>query len=173
MKAAEQKIWVGNDHGGYDLKRQIVEHLEGKGLSVHDAGSHSTEIVRYPYYAAQVAEAIIRGEANRGILICSTGIGMSIVANRYPGIRASVCTSTYMGRMTRAHNDSNVLCLGGKITGVLEAIDILEAWLSTEFEGGRHTISLGLIAEAEHALCSAATWHPDDPMKVPANRSSS
>jgi ribose 5-phosphate isomerase B len=115
-------------------------------------------------------EAITRGEADRGILICSTGIGMSIVANRYPGVRASLCTSTYMGRMTRAHNDSNVLCLGGKITGILEAIDILDAWLSTEFEGGRHNISLGLIAEAEAALCSAASWNPGDPMQPTTNR---
>jgi ribose 5-phosphate isomerase B len=171
--SAERKIWVGNDHGGYDLKRQIVAHLEAKGLPVHDAGSHSPDVVRYPYYAAQVVEAITRGEADRGILICSTGIGMSIVANRYPGIRASLCTSTYMGRMTRAHNNSNVLCLGGKTTGVLEAIDILDAWLATEFEGGRHCISLGLIAEAEAALCSAGTWQPEDPMQPATNRSSS
>lgn len=123
----DKPIWIGNDHGGYELKLQIVETLEKKGIAVHDAGCHMKEIVRYPYYAAQVAEAIVRGEARRGILICSTGIGMSIIANRYRGIRASVCTSTYMGKMTRAHNDSNVLCLGGKITGVFEALDILDA----------------------------------------------
>ena len=157
-------IWIGNDHGGFELKLQIVEFLREAKLAVHDAGCHSTAIVRYPYYAAQVAEAILHGEAQRGILICSTGIGMSIIANRYHGIRASLCTSTYMGRMTRAHNDSNILCLGGKITGVFEALDILQAWLATPYEGGRHDISLGLIREAETALSGCEVWKPEDPM---------
>lgn len=157
-------IWIGNDHGGYDLKLPIVEHLKKRDLAVHDVGCHSTEIVRYPYYAAQVAEAIVRGEARRGILICSTGIGMSIIANKYRGIRASMCSSSCMGKMTRAHNDSNVLCLGGKITGVFEALDILEVWLATPYEGGRHDISLGLIREAETAILSCGLWNPADPM---------
>ena len=161
-----ETIWIGCDHGGYELKLQAIEYLRNHSIPAHDAGCHSTGIVRYPYYAAQVAEAIARGEARRGILICSTGIGMSIVANKYPGIRASVCTSTYMGKMTRAHNDSNVLCLGGKITGVFEALDILEAWLVTPYEGGRHAISLGLIGEAEEALTRSAIWDPADPMKT-------
>jgi ribose 5-phosphate isomerase B len=164
-KAKVADVWIGNDHGGYELKMQLIEHLRSKGISVHDAGSDSTGIVRYPYYAAQVCEAILDGSAKRGILVCSTGIGMSIVANKYRGIRASVCTSGYMGRMTRAHNDSNVLCLGGKITGVFEAIDILNHWLETEYEGGRHNISLDLIQSAEQALSKADSWDPDDPMK--------
>ena len=159
-------IWIGCDHGGYELKQRVIEYLGSKGIPVRDAGCHSTDIVRYPYYAALVAEAILRGEAERGILICSTGIGMSIVANKYRGMRASLCTSTYMGKMTRAHNDSNVLCLGGKITGVFEALDILEAWLTTPYEGGRHNISLGLISQAEKALASADNWNPDDPMRT-------
>ena len=158
-----ETIWIGNDHGGYDLKLAVIEHLRAKGLAVYNAGSDSTEVVRYPYYAALVAEAILRGEAARGILICSTGIGMSIIANKYRGIRASLCTSTYMGKMTRAHNNSNVLCLGGKITGVLEAMDILDAWLTTPYEGGRHNISLGLIADAESLLSTGAAWSPANP----------
>jgi len=158
-------IWIGCDHGGYDLKLQIIEYLRNKSVPAFDVGCHSNATVRYPYYAAQVAEAIIRGDAQRGILICSTGIGMSIIANKYPGVRASLCTSTYMGKLTRAHNDSNVLCLGGKITGVFEALDILEAWLVTPYEGGRHAISLRLIAEAENALTKFGTWNPSDPMK--------
>jgi ribose 5-phosphate isomerase B len=158
-----ETIWIGNDHGGYELKLAVMEHLRAKGLTAHNAGSDSTEIVRYPYYAALVAEAILRKEAGRGILICSTGIGMSMIANRYRGIRASVCTSTYMGKMTRAHNDSNVLCLGGKITGVFEALDILDAWLTTPYEGGRHDISLGLIAEAETVLSTGGLWSPVNP----------
>src|SRR5882762_6897470 len=160
----ETAIWIGSDHGGFELKSLIAEHLAKKGIAVHDVGCHSEEIVRYPYYAAQVAEAIVRGEANRGILICSTGIGMSIIANKYRGIRASLCTSTYMGRMTRAHNDSNVLCLGGKITGVFEALDILEMWLNTAYEAGRHSISLGLIGEAEQAMSGGSVWNPGDSM---------
>lgn len=159
------EIWIGNDHGGYQLKLDIVEFLHKKGIAVNDVGTGSTEIVRYPYFAQKVASAVSEGRAKRGILICSTGIGMSIIANKFKGVRASLCTSTFMGRMTRAHNDSNILVLGGKITGVLEALDILDAWLSTEYEGGRHAISLGLIHEAEEALCNPAGWHPADPTK--------
>jgi len=156
-------IWIGNDHGGFELKRRLVEHLRGRGLEVHDVGSDSGEIVRYPYYAAAVAAAVSAGAAERGILICSTGIGMSMIANKFPGVRASMCTSTYMGRMTRAHNNSNVLCLGGRITRDLEAIDILDAWLDTPYEGGRHDISLGLIAEAEGEMFTGKTWRPEIP----------
>ena len=158
-------IWIGNDHGGYELKLEILRYLEGNRIPYVDAGSGTKEIVRYPYFAAKVACAISGKEAERGILICSTGIGMSIIANKFKGVRASLCTSTYMGKMTRAHNNSNLLCLGGKITGVSEALDILEAWLSTDYEGGRHDISLGLIEEAEEILCSAGVWKPEDLMK--------
>lgn len=142
-------IWIGNDHGGYDLKLNIVKYLENRGILYNDIGSDSNEIVRYPHYGKIVANAVSCGEAERGILICSTGIGMSIIANKFTGVRASLCTSTYMGKMTRAHNDSNILCLGGMITGTLEALDILEAWLYTEYEGGRHDISLKMIKESE------------------------
>jgi ribose 5-phosphate isomerase B len=147
----------------------VMKYLAAKRIRVDNLGSDSAEIVRYPYYAAKVAEAVVRGDATRGILICSTGIGMSIIANKYKGIRASLCTSTYMGKMTRAHNDSNILCLGGKITEVIEALDILDAWLTTPYEGGRHDISLGLIAEAEGVLCKPALWSPADPMRKSAS----
>ena len=159
----EDPIWIGNDHGGYELKLRIVAHLREKGYRVHDVGCHSTEIVRYPYYAARVAGAISRGLARRGILICSTGIGMSIIANKFRGVRAALCTSTYMARMTRAHNDSNILCLGGKTTGEYEALDMVDTWLATPYEGGRHDISLGLIAEAEEAMCPGDPWVPQGP----------
>lgn len=158
-------VWIGNDHGGYELKLKIVEFLKERGIPVNDVGTGSTDIVRYPYFATQVAGAVSRGEAPRGILICSTGIGMSIIANKFKGVRASLCTSTYMAKMTRAHNDSNLLCLGGRITGLFEALDILEAWLTTEFEGGRHCISLGLLAEAEEELCTGKDWQPAGPMR--------
>ena len=154
-------IWIGNDHGGYELKLQILEYFKNKGIPYNDVGAGSKEIVRYPYYAAKVAGAVSGGIAERGILICSTGIGMSIIANKFKGVRASLCTSTYMGRMTRAHNDSNILCLGGKITGTLEALDILDTWLATGYEGGRHAISLGLIKEAEEKMFNTSIWESD------------
>jgi ribose 5-phosphate isomerase B len=153
-------IWIGNDHGGYELKLAIQEYLAEKGLVFVNVGSDSTEIVRYPYYAAQVAGAVSKGEASRGILICSTGIGMSIAANKYRGVRAALCTSIYMGKMTRAHNDSNILCLGGKCTDILEALDILEAWLTTPFDGGRHSISLDQIHEMEEKMIGSEQWEP-------------
>jgi len=160
---SDSPILIGNDHGGYELKCAVIEYLAQRQIPVCNVGSDSVEIVRYPYYAARVAGAISCGKAQRGILICSTGIGMSIIANRYPDVRASLCTSTYMAKMTRAHNDSNLLCLGGKITGVFEALDILEAWLTTPFEGGRHCISLGLIEEAESVLSTKLFWNPELP----------
>ena len=141
----KELIYIGSEHGGYLLKQAIKDCLDHKGIPYKDVGSNSAEIVRYPTYAEAVAVAVSEHRASKGILICSTGIGMSIVANRFKGVRASLCTDSYMGRITRAHNDSNILCLGGKITGELEALDILENWLSTEFEGGRHSISLGMI----------------------------
>jgi ribose 5-phosphate isomerase B len=152
------KIMIGNDHGGYDLKIIVVNALYSRGIEVEDIGTDSEEIVRYPYYASRVARAVAAGEVDRGILICSTGIGMSIAANRYRGVRASLCTSTYMGKMTRAHNDSNILCLGGKVTGEFEALDILNVWLDTPYEGGRHDISLGLICDLEGALAEEEEW---------------
>lgn len=151
------KIYIGNDHGGYELKEILLKCLQEMGIESVDVGSDSTDIVRYPYYAAQVSIALSEGNADRGILICSTGIGMSIVANRFKGVRASLCTDTYMAKMTRRHNDSNLLCLGGKIIGEFEAIDIMETWLKEEYEGGRHDISLGLIGEAEKTLCCEKT----------------
>lgn len=155
-----QKLWIGSDHGGYELKRKIIAFLEERRILVEDVGSDSGEIVRYPHYAAPVAKAVSDGRAQRGILICSTGIGMSIIANKFERVRAALCTSTYMGRLTRAHNDSNILCLGGKITGEFEALDILDAWLKTDYDGGRHDISLGLIAEAEENLSEDSAWEP-------------
>lgn len=153
------KIYIGNDHGGYRLKHVLREHMERMGITVVDIGTDSEEIVRYPYYAARVALAVSGNEEARGVLICSTGIGMSIMANRFKGIRAALCTDTYMAKMTRRHNDSNVLCLGGKITGEFEALDILDTWLKEEYEGGRHDISLSLMEEAEETLCCGKLPH--------------
>lgn len=154
-------IYIGNDHGGWQLKQSLIKKLEEEGIRYVDVGCGSTDIVRYPYYAARVAEAVASGKAARGILICSTGIGMSMIANRFKGVRASLCTDTYMAKMTRKHNNSNLLCLGGKITGEFEALDILETWLKEEYEGGRHDISLGLIEEAEGKLCCSVVPEPE------------
>jgi ribose 5-phosphate isomerase B len=143
------RVCIGNDHGGFLLKQAISAYLDERGVDVIDVGSHSTEIVRYPHYAAQVCRAVLQGDADRGILICSTGIGMSIVANKFKGIRAALCYSTYQGQMTAAHNDSNVLCLGGRCIGDFEAIDVVRAWLDTNYEGGRHDISLGILEAIE------------------------
>lgn len=146
------RIIIGNDHGGYEAKLELVRHLQANGIEVVDAGCDSTEIVRYPHYARKVAGAVARGEFARGVLICSTGIGMSIAANKIRGIRAALCTDSYMAKMTRQHNDSNVLCLGGKITGIHEIIEIVDAWLDNAYIGGRHDISLGLIRDLETEL---------------------
>jgi ribose 5-phosphate isomerase B len=159
----KKKILIGNDHGGYELKKTLVNYLTSKGFDVEDIGSDSEEIVRYPFYAARVASAVSENEALRGILICSTGIGMSIIANKYKGVRAALCYSSYQGKMTAAHNDSNIICLGGKCIGSNEAIDIVETWLNSAFEGGRHTISLGLINEAEAVNFSDKQWNPGTP----------
>ena len=154
----ENKILIGNDHGGYELKVALVSHLKEKGYVIEDVGSESNEIVRYPNYASKVAGAVSANSGLRGILICSTGIGMSIIANKYKGVRAALCYSTYQAKMTSAHNKSNILCLGGQCIGVAEAIDIVDQWLTTKYEGGRHDISLALIDEAEKVNFSEKLW---------------
>lgn len=157
-----KSIWIANDHGGYQLKQRFLAYFDENNLSYSDIGCYSTDIVRYPYYAAKVAQAVSSGEADRGILICSTGIGMSIIANKYKHVRAALCTGSLQARLTRAHNDSNVLCIGGMITGEMAALDILDIWLNEEYIGGRHNISLGLIEEAEGCLCTSENWIPQN-----------
>lgn len=154
-------IYIGNDHGGYALKMSLVTYLTEKGYCVEDVGCYSEDIVRYPYYAAKVVKAVLTNENTKGILLCSTGIGMSIIANKFKGIRAALCYSSYQAKMTSAHNNSNILCLGGRCTGVFEAYDMLDNWLETPYEGGRHDISLGLIKEAEEINFSAEQWEPE------------
>lgn len=155
------KIYIGNDHGGYALKVALVKYLTDKGYTVEDVGCYSEDIVRYPYFAAKVAKAVLEEENAKGILLCSTGIGMSIIANKFKGIRAALCYSSYQAKMTSAHNNSNILCLGGRCTGVFEAYDMLDHWLETPYEGGRHDISLGLIRDAEKVNFSKEQWKPE------------
>ena len=137
-------IIIGSDHGGFKLKSEIVKHLQELGYEVSDLGCYNTESCDYPIIAKAVAEKVLE-DNSRGILVCGTGIGVSIAANRFNGIRASHCTDTFTARMTRMHNDSNILCLGERITGVGLALDIVDIWLKTEFEGGRHQKRIDMI----------------------------
>ncbi|MFN3598724.1 MAG: ribose 5-phosphate isomerase B [Aquificaceae bacterium] len=145
-------IAIGSDHAGYTLKEKIKEFLLSKGYKVIDFGTKSTESTDYPLFAREVCLAVQRGEAQRGILVCGTGIGMSITANKFKGIRAALCMNEYMARMSRKHNDANVLCLGDRIIGDDLALSIVEVWLSTDFEGGRHEKRVRLIKEVEDML---------------------
>lgn len=157
------QLVIGSDHGGYEMKKQLIEHLSGfDHINFEDIGCTSEDIVRYPYYAARAAVMIQQGMADRGILLCSTGIGMSIAANKYRGIRAAHVCSSYQAKMTAAHNRSNILCLGGKCIGLFEAIDYIDTWLNTPYEGGRHDISLGLIDDLEKGMTQTA-WNPGIP----------
>lgn len=131
------EIIIGSDHGGFKLKTEIKKFLEEKGYKVKDLGCYNLESCDYPVVANSVAEEVLATNC-KGILVCGTGIGVSIAANRHKGIRASHCTDTFTARMTRMHNDSNILCLGERITGVGLALDIVDIWLNTDFEGGRH-----------------------------------
>lgn len=138
-------IIISCDHGGFELKQEIMTFLLGNGHQVMDAGCYSTDSVDYPDLASEVCRAIDKQEAEKGILICGTGIGMSIAANRNPGIRAALCMEPFSARMSREHNDANVLCLGGRLTGVSLATAIVDTWLNTEFSGGRHQRRIDML----------------------------
>jgi ribose 5-phosphate isomerase B len=133
-----ETVIIGSDHAGYGLKVFLKEKLEQEGISVIDVGCEEETSCDYPEFARMLCEKIQEGSASRGILICGTGLGMSMAANRFPGIRAALCTTEYHARMSRAHNDSNVLVIGGRVTGSELALSILKTWLNTPFEGGRH-----------------------------------
>jgi ribose 5-phosphate isomerase B len=139
-----EKIVIGSDHGGFDLKETIVKHVKELGFDVEDMGCDSKDSCDYPVYGTRVAEKVAN-EEGRGILLCGTGIGMSIVANRNPKIRAALCHNEYTARMSRMHNNANVLVLGARVIGAGVALDIVDVWLKTEFEGGRHQRRLDLI----------------------------
>lgn len=139
------KIALGADHGGFALKEIVKKHLEDKGFKVLDKGCYSTESVDYPVYAKAVANSILNKEADFGILICGTGIGISIAANRFKGIRAALCSNTTMAKLTREHNDANILALGARMTGDVLALEIVDEFLKTEFLGGRHLTRIQAI----------------------------
>ena len=143
------KIALGCDHGGLEHKNAIGEFLKENGFEVVDFGIYEQVSVDYPDIAKKVCESIIKGETERGILVCGTGIGMSIAANKYKGIRAAACSEHFSAKYTRLHNNSNVLCLGGRVVGVGTAIELANLFVNTEFEGGRHQNRIDKIAEIE------------------------
>ncbi|MBQ7315129.1 MAG: ribose 5-phosphate isomerase B [Clostridia bacterium] len=146
-----RNIFLGADSAGYPLKEEVKKHLVELGYQVTDCGTDSTASCHYPVFASKVCEAVQAApDTTFGILICGTGIGMSMCANKYNGIRAAVCSDTYSARMTRQHNDANVLCMGARVIGSCLAQDILDAFLAAQYEGGRHAIRVGMMTDIEN-----------------------
>ncbi len=143
------KIAIGCDHAGFQYKEIVKKHLQEKGFEVLDKGTYSEERVDYPVYGEAVANAVASGEADKGIVICGTGIGISIAANKVKGIRAALCTNEYMARMARKHNDANILAFGARVLGIDVVLGIVDEFFSTDFEGGRHEKRVNLIKEIE------------------------
>ncbi len=142
-------IVVGSDHGGLELKKAVLELLEKRGLEWADYGTNGSDSVDYPDFGAKVASAVSTGAAEKGVLICGTGIGMSIIANKFPGIRAALVHDEFTAQMSKEHNNANILVMGGRILSVEDGVKLVEIWLDTEFEGGRHQNRLLKIAAAE------------------------
>ena len=134
----DKPIIIGCDHAAYELKEKIKTYLSDKGYRVEDAGTKSQASVNYVDYGKKVANAVSQGQYLKGILLCGTGLGMSMVANRFPKIRAALCSDIFAAKMSRLHNDSNILVLGGRVVGDILAFEIVQTWLDTGFEGGRH-----------------------------------
>jgi len=150
------RIAIGSDHAAVAMKDGIAQFLADAGARVEDMGTTGTESVDYPDFAARVGDQIVRGEAQVGILLCGTGIGMAISANKIPGIRAAVCHDVTTARLAREHNDANVLCIGARTTGALVAMDMVRAFLQAKFEGGRHQRRVEKIRAIEERTGSAA-----------------
>ncbi len=150
MTKAKKTIIIGADSAGYHLKTELISYLKELGYTVEDCGTDSDASCHYPEFASKVSKRVLEmPDKAFGILVCGTGIGMSMVANKYDGIRAAVCGDTFSARMTRMHNDANVLCIGARVVGVGLAKDILDAFLGAEFEGGRHALRVDMITAVE------------------------
>ena len=147
-----KKIAIASDHGGFDLKESVITHLLNKGLEIDDLGPVNNNSVDYPDYGIKLVKNILQNNVERAIAICGTGLGMSIVVNRFPGIRGALCTDVYTAKMCRKHNDSNILILGGRVIGKGLASEIVDTWLATKFEGGRHHRRLDKINEIDVSL---------------------
>ena len=149
------KLAIGCDHGGFELKEEILKFVRTvANIQVSDFGPAGKESVDYPDFGAKVSEAVAQGTMDRGILICGTGIGMSIVANRYPNVRAALCHDHFTAQMSREHNDANVLVMGERVIGKGVALEIVKTWLDTAFAGGRHQKRLDKIREIEKSINS-------------------
>lgn len=140
-------IIIGSDHGGFELKEALKAHLAEKGKEVYDCGTFSAESVDYPDIAKDVCAKVLSGEGEFGILVCGTGIGISIAANKIKGIRAALLCNTFSAQMTKEHNDANVICFGGRVTETKDAIEMLDAYMNAEFQGGRHQIRVDKLME--------------------------
>lgn len=145
------KIAIGNDHAAYEFKLEILKYLDELGVAYEDFGTHSNERADYPVFAEIVAKKVAAGEFERGMLFCGTGIGISISANKVKGIRAAVCTEPFSAKMSRMHNNANILCMGSRVVGLDLAKMIVDEWLQAEFEGGRHAKRVDLIGKIEES----------------------
>ncbi len=139
------RLAIGSDHAGLALKQKLLEHLANTGHQLQDVGTHSADSTDYPNYAKAVATQVAGGEADLGVLVCGTGQGMAMTANKVAGFRAAVCADTFSAHATREHNDANVLCIGDRVVGAGLAVEILDAFLGAQFEGGRHARRVALI----------------------------
>ncbi len=144
------KIVIGCDHGGFEHKNAIVEHLTERGFQVTDLGIKELKSVDYPEIALKIAESVANKENELGILVCGTGIGMSLAANKVKGIRAAVCSDHFSAKYTRLHNNANILCLGGRVIGIGTALELVDLFVDTEFEGGRHQKRIDMITKIEN-----------------------
>ncbi len=144
-------LYLGADHGGYELKESVKKYLDEKGIEYEDCGTYSSESVDYALIAKNTCDKIVAGEGNRGILCCGTGIGISMAANKVNGIRAACCSDYFSAKHTRLHNDANVLCMGGRVVGAGLALELVEVFLNTEFEGGRHQRRIDQLKDIENA----------------------
>ena len=148
-------IALGSDHGGWALKQEVMKHLDARGLEYKDYGTYSEDSCDYPVYGKAVAHAVADGECEKGIIICGTGIGISITANKVKGIRAALCGDCFSAEMTRLHNDANILAMGARVVGPGLACEIVDLYLNTPFEGGRHARRVAQIAEIENGTFKA------------------
>ena len=145
----DNKITIGSDHAGYELKLKVIEHLKERGIEAIDVGTYSTDSCDYPDFAHAVCKNVQEGVTELGILVCGTGIGMSMAANKHKGIRAAACSDTFSARLTRMHNDANVLCFGERVVGMGLALDLVDAFVDAEFEGGKHQRRVDMITQIE------------------------
>ena len=146
----DNKITIGSDHAGYELKKKVMEHLKERGIEAIDVGTYSTDSCDYPDFAHAVCKNVQEGVTELGILVCGTGIGMSMAANKHKGIRAAACSDTFSARLTRMHNDANVLCFGERVVGLGLALDLVDAFIGAEYlNNGNHPTRVAMIAEIE------------------------